>query len=299
MMVVPQEVNGASTFPTLVSIVVPARNVATVIGNQLAALSAQNYTGDWEVIVSDNGSTDGTTKAAACWAGRLPELRTVWAGTRLGVSHARNVGARAARGNFIIFCDADDMATPGWLRAMVASARTADVVGGRLNHTTLNPAPVGLWRDFGTALPIALDFLPYAVGASLGVHTEVLSALGGFNEDYRGGGDDVEFSWRAQLAGYTLGFASDAVMCYRHREGLYPLAKQAYGHGRAAVLLYRDFRPHGIASFDTRTIVRKWIALACGLPEIFDRDRVGDWVFRAGWRCGRLMGSLRYRVLYL
>ncbi|HEX6405040.1 MAG TPA: glycosyltransferase [Pseudonocardiaceae bacterium] len=301
MMVTPQKVNEALRFPTLVSVVIPARNVATVILNQLDALSRQDYRGAWEVIVSDNGSTDGTAEAAASCADKLPRFQTVWAGTHVGVSHARNIGAQTARGDFIVFCDADDAATSSWLRAMVATAHTADVVGGWLDHTALNPLPARLWRPENSreTLPIALDFLPYAVGATLGVRAVVLRALGGFNESYLSGGDDVEFSWRAQLAGYTLGFASDAVMQYRLREQLCQLARQGYGYGHADALLYRDFRSYGLAPFDARITVRQWIHLARHLPEIFHRDSAGDWIYRAAWRFGRVIGSLRYHVLCL
>jgi GT2 family glycosyltransferase len=139
--------------------------------------------------------------------------------------------------------------------------------------------------------------LPYAVGASLGVRTEVFQRLGGFSEEYAGGGDDVEFCWRAQLACYTLGHAPDAVMCYRLRDRLWPLAKQGYGYGRSDAHLYRDFRPHGLPPLRAGAGFRSWGRLIRRLPELASRDRAGAWVYGAAWRCGRLMGSLRYRVL--
>jgi glycosyltransferase involved in cell wall biosynthesis len=217
-----------SPFPTLVSVVIPARNAAAVIAGQLGGLSRQEYRGAWELIVADNASTDDTAAVAADWAVKLPELRVVPAAARLGINHARNVGASAARGDFIVFCDADDVATPGWLRAMVKAPRSADIVGGHPDHVALNTARVRCWRPSvrPDRLPSVFGFLPYAVGASLGVRTEVFQRLGGFNEDYTNGGDDVEFCWRAQLASYTLGHAPDAVMCYRLRDRLWPLAKQ-------------------------------------------------------------------------
>ncbi|MCA1835885.1 MAG: glycosyltransferase, partial [Actinobacteria bacterium] len=221
------------TFPTLVSVVIPARNAAAVIAGQLEGLSRQEYCGAWEIIVADNASTDDTAAVAAGWAARVPELRVISAAGRLGINHARNAGAAVARGDFIVFCDADDVATPGWLQGMVEATSRADVVGGHPDHVTLNTPRVRCWRQSvrPDELPNAFGFLPYAVGASLGVRTDAFQRLGGFNEEYAGGGDDVEFCWRAQLASYTLGHAPDAVMCYRLRDRLWPLAKQGYGYG--------------------------------------------------------------------
>jgi glycosyltransferase involved in cell wall biosynthesis len=288
-----------SLFPTLVSVVIPARNAAAVIAGQLGGLSRQEYRGAWELIVADNASTDNTAAVAADWAVKLPELRVVPAAARLGINHARNVGAAAARGDFLVFCDADDVATPGWLHAMVEAARSADIVGGHPDHVTLNTARVRCWRPsvLPDRLPSVFGFLPYAVGASLGVRTEVFQRLSGFNEDYADGGDDVEFCWRAQLASYTLGHAPNAVMCYRLRDRLWPLAKQGYGYGRSDAHLYRDFRPHGLPPLRTGAGFRSWGQLIRRLPELASHDRVGAWVYGAAWRCGRLTGSLRYRVL--
>jgi GT2 family glycosyltransferase len=101
---------------------------------------------------------------------------------------------------------------------MARAAATADVVGGYLDVTALNSerARTARANNPPDQLPIIMTFLPYAVGASMGVQTEVFRALGGFDESYTGGGgDDVEFSIRAQLMGCSVEFAPDAVMRYR------------------------------------------------------------------------------------
>jgi glycosyltransferase involved in cell wall biosynthesis len=288
-------------FPSLVSVVIPARNAATVIAGQLESLSRQDYSGAWELIVADNASSDDTAAVVTGWAARVPELRVVPAAARRGINHARNVGAAAARGDFLVFCDVDDMAAPTWLSAMANAARSADIVGGHLDHVALNTARVRSWRPSVHAdeLPRVFDFMPYAVGASLGVRAEVLHRLGGFSEEYAGGGDDVEFCWRAQLASCTLRHAPDAVMCYRLRNRLWPLARQRYGYGRSDAHLYRDFRPLGLPPLPPTAGLRCWGRLIRRLPELASPDLAGAWIYDAAWRCGRLMGSLRYRVACL
>src|SRR5687767_10581339 len=102
------------------------------IGDQLAALAAQTYRGDWELVVVDNGCTDRSMDIVREWEPRLPSVTIVDATARRGLNRARNAGAAAARGDFLAFCDADDVATHGWLEAMAEGATGADMIGGRL-----------------------------------------------------------------------------------------------------------------------------------------------------------------------
>lgn len=289
-------------FPTLVSVVIPTRNAATMLSDQLEALAQQTYANPWEVVIADNGSTDGTFELARSWAAELPGRRVVRGSERRGVNHARNVGAAAARGDFLVFCDADDIATREWLQAMAEAARTADIVGGYLDQDALNEPRIRSWRPMlqsRDCLPVRLEFLPYAAGASLGVRTATFRRLGGFNEDYACGGDEVEFCWRAQLAAHVIAFAPEAVMLYRFRSKLCPHVKQAYRYGRAEAHLYHDFRDRGVPDIDVSAAVRGWIRLFRRLPELTSPERAGRWLFSAAWRCGRLAGSLHYHVICL
>src|SRR5262249_36860008 len=124
--------------PNLISVVVPVLNEATHLPEQLAALAAQTYRGRWEGIVSDNGSEDGTPETAASWCDRLPRLRVVDASDRKSLNHARNVGAINACGDFVAFCDGDDVVSPNWLRELAEAAPRADIVGGSLDVESLN-----------------------------------------------------------------------------------------------------------------------------------------------------------------
>ena len=132
--------------PTMVSVVIPARNVAELLPFQLESLSGQTYRGRWEVVIADNCSTDRTVDIALNWTEKLPDLRVVRAHRRRGVNHARNVGAAAARGDLLLFCDADDVASAGWLQAMAEAARSSDIVGGVINDRALSDFRARSWR---------------------------------------------------------------------------------------------------------------------------------------------------------
>ena len=148
--------------------IVPVRNEEAHIQDQLAALAAQSYRSQWEVVIVDNGCTDRSMDIAQGWAYRLPSLRIVSASAKRGLNYARNVGAASARGNLLAFCDADDATTPGWLVSLAAAAPGADLIGGSFGTEALN--------DRGTIVEIcddSLDALPMAFG----VGKTVLCAL--------------------------------------------------------------------------------------------------------------------------
>jgi glycosyltransferase involved in cell wall biosynthesis len=278
--------------------VIPVRNAADTLGQQLDALSGQTYSGRWEVVVADNGSTDESVAVARNWLRTRCKVRIVDASSRPGSSFARNSGAEHAHGDFLAFCDADDVVAPGWLAAMAAAARDFDVVTGPQDAGGINPAHVVHWRPpRATALANA-GFLPYAPSCNLGVWADVYKRTGGFREDYPQA-HDVEWSWRAQLASFTLGFADDAVVRYRYRPTLRGVARQAYLSGLDSARLYRDYSARGMSRPRLRRSLRVWLWLVIRLPYLGSRTRRGIWVRRAGEAWGRLRGSARFRVVFL
>lgn len=287
----------------LISVVMPVLNAGSMLKCQLESLAHQTYKGSWELVIADNGSTDHSLLLARQWAGRVPSLRIVDASSRRGINHARNLGAAAARGDFLVFCDADDVATPEWLERMAEAAEDCDLVGGALDEVSLNERDIRAWRFplFAKGeLPRFLNFLPYAVGCNLGLKASVFKSLGGWNERYAGGGDDIELCWRAQLASYRLCFAPKAIMTYRYRSTLRGLARQFYKYGCAGPQLYRDFREQGVQRESIREGLRRWCWLAARAPRLISsRDGRGLWVRIASYRLGLIRGSIRHRIILL
>ena len=285
--------------PRLVSVVIPTYNAVDTLGAQLDALEGQDYDGAFEVVIADNGSTDGLAEFVSARSSRIP-VAVVDASDRRGVSHARNVGCRESKGELVVICDADDVVVPGWLRALVAVAVTAECVGGSLDATTLNDASTIAWRfpHRPDKLPVKLRFLPYAHGCNIAVWRDVVESLGGWEESYQGGGEDVDFSWRLQLAGGRLAVAPDAVVHYRHRETAGGLADQMAGYAQADVLLYRRFRELGARRRPVSAAARDLWWLLSRLPLLRRSDVRGLWANRWGQLRGRVAGSVRYRVFY-
>ena len=279
-----------------VSVVIPVRNGADLLPQQLDALAAQT-TRDFEVVVSDNGSTDGTVDVALARVGEL-DLRVVDSSERPGVSHARNVGIRHAAAAKVLICDADDVVDPGWVAAMSAGLDRHDVVCGRLETGCINSPAVLSWSlpPPADSLPETMRFLPYAYGGNLGLWRSVLDVAGEFDPHFVGGHEEVDFGWRVQQHGLTIGFVPDAVIHYRLRSSLWGTMRQRFWYGRSYVQLYRRFRDAGVPRTPWRAEARSYARFVASLPRDARSGRLGFWLVTAAWTAGRLAGDVRYRV---
>jgi glycosyltransferase involved in cell wall biosynthesis len=288
--------------PQLVSVIIPAHDAAGTLPAQMEALAGQTYRGEWEVIVVDNRSTDGTDKLATEWRDRLPRLRVVTADERKGASYARNIGSMEGRGDFLAFCDADDLVSSGWLEGMAAAAERADLVGGAVELSHLNTSQTRAGRLVATdSLQGAKDsWLPYALSANCGVWRDVYWSIGGWNELFPGPGEDVDFSWRAQLAGFDLGFGARALVHYRLREELGSLARQLWSYALTAPAQFRIYREAGMPRRDSRLVLKQWAWVLSHLPDlVLGADRRRSWLRVAARSAAYIYGSFRFRVVYL
>jgi GT2 family glycosyltransferase len=301
--------------PRFISVVIPAYDAAATLAEQLEALSAQQYEDDWEVVIVDNGSTDGTADLARRYRPRFKAFTLIDGGSQRGHAAPRNVGANVAQGELLLFCDADDVVAPGWLQAMADAARHYDLIGGWLDARPLNDDATRSWHRPWPRDRLRSLLLPCAVSANLGIWADVLRELGGWSTGYEAGGADTELSLRAQLAGYRLGFAPDAVVYYRYRSGLRQTARQAYRVGVSCERILRDFAflrdgdRHGDDSSTMDQAARRGrgvpsralgrtVWLATRLPYLVGpRRHRGRWISVAAEYLGRLSGAIRYRVL--
>jgi glycosyltransferase involved in cell wall biosynthesis len=288
--------------PELISVIVPVRNCEAYVGEQMEALAAQTHTGPWELVVVDNGCTDRSIEIVESWRERLPPLTVVDASRRRGLNYARNAGVNAARGDFLAFCDADDAAAPDWLAALAGAAERADIVGGEIELDELDLEQLNSAGDWDRPAPLGAlprsGVVAYPRGGNCGIWTSVAREIG-WDEEFAFGSSDMEFGWRAHLAGFGAEYAPDAIIRLRLRNTFPAMVKQYFRYGVSEPHLYRRFRERGMPRSDTREAVRMWWWLAARWIRIRDRGSLGHWLRVAAMRCGRLCGSLRWRVLYL
>lgn len=283
-----------------VSVVIPARNSLPDLDQQLDSLVKQTYTGPVEVIVADNGSDDGLPEHLLEYGQRdLLNLRRVDAGTARGASFARNVGAAASQGEFLAFCDADDLVHPEWIATLVEHAQENDIVGTAIETESVNSGKALDWTP--TTPPEQqgkTNFLPFAIGASLGCWKSVYMDVGGMSRDLVAS-EDVEFCWRAQLKGYSLGFVPTQLVAYRLRSRLVPLMKQSYNLGYGFAQLQGIYRSDGCPPVHLRRAMRWWALLVLGnplVPRFITRISRGQWLRAVAAHVGEVSGGLKFRT---
>ncbi|MDP9022175.1 MAG: glycosyltransferase [Actinomycetota bacterium] len=282
-----------------ISVILPCRNAAATIGEQLAALAAQDPVCPWEVVVVDNGSEDGSARIVAAFHDRLPRLSLIEARDCRNAAEARNRGVRQAHGGLLAFCDADDVVGEGWLRAMNRALGEARLVAGRLEWERLNrPEVLGVRAQPQQRSLQEWDppFLPFGGGGNLGMARTLFDDLGGFDEEFDWL-EDTDLCFRAQLAGHRLDYCSDAVVHVRLRDQVAAVYRQARGYGEWTVALHRRFESCGMRRRNPVRGIAGWGLMLGRIATVRDRQDWMRWVHRWGWKVGLLRGSLRFRML--
>lgn len=209
-----------------------------VIGRQLAALSRQRCEFPWEVVVADNGSTDATLAVVREWREVFPvPLRIVDASHRRGVSHARNVAARGARGQYLAYCDADDEVRPGWVAQAVAALEEHPVVVGtnrEMTEPTRADAPV--------LNPWVLRGAGVLQGCNFGIRRGVFFEVGGFDESLPPyGNDDGELQQRLRTIGYSVAVAPTMEIFFRPTHGLRARIRKVFLSGVSESVIWHRY----------------------------------------------------------
>jgi O-antigen biosynthesis protein len=226
----------------LVSVIVCAHNATATIEECLRSLSRLTYP-NYEIIVVDDGSTDGTGQISKECGARLIRIE------RGGLSRARNIGIQAARGSIVAFIDADAYADPDWLTLAIATLqeRKASAVGGP------NFSPVK--DDFvaqcvahapGNPIHVLLDNAraEHIPGCNMLFRKTALEEIGLFDVTHRAAGDDVDVCWKLLARSKTIAFSPSAVVWHHRRGTVRGFLRQQIGYGFAEAHLQNRYPGH-------------------------------------------------------
>jgi cellulose synthase/poly-beta-1,6-N-acetylglucosamine synthase-like glycosyltransferase len=296
-------VSRAPATDPVVSVVVPIRNGADTIGECIEALLANDYPPERrEILVVDNASSDGTAEIIRRYA--VTYLRA----ERPGVSHARNRGIEASRGELVAFLDGDCVAEPSWLTAVVRPFDDPSVgcVAGELQHGPVRTAAqrqaarmLGHWQRFATS-----SNPPFVVTANAAFRRHVFEEIGYFDSRFPKA-QDVELSLRFNsLTDLRIVYCAEAVARHIHRRTQLGFFRQQFGWAYGAGLIgardrARTGRPSDPPRLrDVGTATRGvWLVLAelargRGRPEYLE-DAWFGLLRQLAWWSGGWAGLLR------
>ena len=220
----------------LVSVIVCSYNGAKTLTECLESLGKINYPA-YEAILVDDGSTDDTPAIAA----RYPRIRYIRQENH-GLSYARNTGAAAAKGEVLAYTDSDCMADPDWLYYLIGTLVSGDYAG--VGGPNVTP-PAENWVQAcvaaapgGPSHVLLTDTVAEHIpGCNMAFYRWAFDTIGGFDTEYRKAGDDVDFCWRLQQAGYVIAFSPTAIVWHHRRFTLGAFRRQQAGYGEAESML--------------------------------------------------------------
>lgn len=231
----------------LISVIIPAFNAEATLGMQLEALTVQVGAPEHEILVVNNGSTDGTARLVGQASASNPRIRLVTAKEKQGASYARNVGAAHARGKYLMFCDADDVVSAHWLAHGLRSFETTPLWSGSILLLTDEQFATTSIREvrerFAPGVPFTAPVdeqhspFPVLAGGNFGITRELYLELGGFDQSFPSNGEDNDFAFRAQRAGHPVFLARAVSIGYRGKWSPQTIRRLARRSSRSHALL--------------------------------------------------------------
>lgn len=220
----------------LVSVVVVNWNGAAFLEECLFSLARQSYPRT-EIIVVDNGSTDGSVDLVKRkYGGRVTLIESP---TNLGFAGGNNLAIRAAKGDYVALLNNDASADPGWIEALVRTAESDDRIGMcaskiyiRRTNRVLDSAGLVVSRD-GIARGrgrLEIDRKEFSVeeevflpsGCAALYRRSMLEEIGLFDEDFFVYCEDTDLGLRGRIAGWTCRYVPNAIVFHAYSGSVSP-----------------------------------------------------------------------------
>lgn len=244
------------------SIIIPAYNAARTLRGTLRALSQQSLPrSDYEIIVVDDGSTDGTSAVAAEYA----EL--VLRQPNRGPAAARNFGIAASAAPIVLFTDADTEPTPAWVETLLRAFDDPSIVGVKGSYRTHQSAWVArlvqVEYEEKYARLARAKRMDLVDTYSAGYRRSVFVVHGGFDESFpSASSEDKDFSFRLAAENARLVFLPEAVVYHQHAATLGAYGRRKFKLGFWNVRVHEHFPGKLVSDSHTPLNLRIQVVLA-------------------------------------
>jgi glycosyltransferase involved in cell wall biosynthesis len=231
-----------------VSVVIPVFNNEATVARAIDSVLAQEFDGEFEVVVVNDGSTDATASVLDGYRGRVTVLDRV----NGGQAAARNAGMRASHGEYIAFLDADDEWLEGKLEKAVAVLDRDpgcvlvfhDAIEVDGDRQILRPCMISPAQAHAPSLAEMLEVTWQIQPSTVVIRRAVFEAIGGFSEEFRGAGGEDSFAWLLARERGDFAYIGERLSLYKVSGLSQLLAKRIgsladdgdYGALRAALL---------------------------------------------------------------
>lgn len=259
-------------FP-FVSIIIVNLNGRGYLEVLLESLTSLDYPPDkYEIIIVDNGSTDGSEQFLAQ---NYPGVKLIKNNANKGFAVANNQGAKAARGDYVAFLNNDTKVDKMWLHELVLpiylekdiacagskvlsmDGKTIDFAGGMINFEGK-----GFQTDFGKDIASDIhrqyEFVPFVNGGAMLVDRKVFLGAGGFDEDFFAYYEDVDFGWRLWVLGYRVILSPKSIVYHVHHgtSKLFSEDKLRFLKERNALFsVYKNYEDENLAKVFSGTLL--------------------------------------------
>jgi glycosyltransferase involved in cell wall biosynthesis len=242
-----------------ISVIVPVYNGEATIRGAVERILGQTVVPE-EVIVVDDGSTDGTAAVLASFGSRICVLRQ----RNQGPAAARNAGIRASRGHYLAMTDSDCYPEPAWLAQLLSGFDDKSVGGTGGIVRGARPTLIGDYLDrigLLDAAPDASGEIPYVITANACYRRSALLEAGLFDESFRRpGGEEAELGRRVRACGYRFRRVEGAIVGHEHRQDLVSLLRTLATYGEGAARL-ATLWPEAVIPRPGRRLLRQLAAV--------------------------------------
>lgn len=222
----------------MISVVIPAYNGEKTIGKCLDSLLKQTKKPD-EIIVVDDGSVDKTKETVKKF-----KNVTLLEQKHKGPAAARNLGAKKAKGNILLFTDSDCIPDKNWVSEMAKPFQRKEIVGVQGRYMTKQKGLIARFVQFEIEDRYdrmkKREHIDFIGSYSAGYRKKTFLEFKGFDESFpAASGEDPELSFKISKSNKKMVFNDRAIISHNHVDSLWTYLKQKFWRAHWRILLYR------------------------------------------------------------